>query len=318
MKLPLAYLAVVIATGASIGAVAGISQSPVGQTVLELISVFVVGASGVSLLTNIEVSRKTSFLQQFGALGVCFLASFWVAFLPTSKYRAYNENQASWFAPESVVGEKFAGLDTVLELQVLELNAQLIAMGVPKLDRETVIVKALADTPTTSKGICTSGDFSAKSRFGTTLDDVEKLREKLSKCNNEGSVQLTNSEKLALAELTLLGSAGAIKLQNQKLSGSEIALASADFHQAVLPVLRTLKFTRPEFAMCLKEEKQVAALNSLRQTMLDCEVSPLLLTVLAARTNTTAFSSTWGAVSPQFTLDKSPGAATTGTLESYK
>ena len=93
------YYVMMAMLGATIGAIAGLSNTSVSNTLLELIASVVVGSAGLYFINRKALRQEADALWRIGLLGVLFMAAFWGAYVAASDYRydgpAHYEWQAS-------------------------------------------------------------------------------------------------------------------------------------------------------------------------------------------------------------------------------
>lgn len=93
------YYLMMAMLGATIGAIAGLSNTSVTNTLMELIASVVAGSAGLYFLNRKALRQEADALWRIGLLGVLFIATFWIAYVVAADYRysgpAYYKWQAS-------------------------------------------------------------------------------------------------------------------------------------------------------------------------------------------------------------------------------
>jgi hypothetical protein len=313
MAIPYRYVALVFFTGASIGGVAGLSKSPVGQTVLELITVFVVGAGGVYLLSNQRLARRTIFLRAVGSLGLGYLVAFWTALALASYYRAEASKPRS-------LGYAGATATSAHTLEVYELNAHLLAMGVPQVDAKNFVERLVVETDSADAHNSCKMEFQDKKELERELEKIESVYSAFSTCQERNSTKIVSENDMIAAEyIKKLVTELKKDLANKPdLKAPEFAKKQVNFiydSEKILidhPKLRTLP------AACSPSDEVNLAAASLRGVFANCDPTPLGRAILQARVHSAAFAATWNAVSNRFTEVPTAEASPALVLEGWR
>lgn len=83
------------AVALTIGAIAGLSNTSVSNTLVELILGYIAGSAGLYFISS-KVLKEPHILSLIGYVGVVFLVAFWVAYIPTSLYRSGGSTGYAW------------------------------------------------------------------------------------------------------------------------------------------------------------------------------------------------------------------------------
>ena len=87
MKIPITYLGMMIAAGLTIGAITGLSNTSVSGALIELVVTFVAGSAGIYFISRDTIRKEANSLRIIGWVGLAFLSSFWIAYIPTTFFR---------------------------------------------------------------------------------------------------------------------------------------------------------------------------------------------------------------------------------------
>ncbi len=303
--LPRAYVWLVTLSGASIGAVAGLSKSPVGSTVLELVAVFVAGAGSAYLFTDTKLVRSTAFLQAIGKVGIYFLAAFWGALLLSSSYRYYGPDVFQHFAWWSKRYEPMSMEQIESQLKHTELQAHLAAIGTVKKDRETILQSIKANDDGRAKKshtLCAGYLSSDKALFNIYLDNVTKIYADLRTCQ-----QIDESARQASSYLVELSTKYRGLLSDIRSSGKDdmrqLYTIQTNFILAFQGLARLHNEIGAPPPQCPSNPE---AVNVLKGKLINCEFSSIDTVTLLARQHGAAFASLWNATSAEF-VSPAPG-----------
>ena len=92
------YYLMMAILGATIGAIAGLSNTSVTNTLMELIASVVAGSAGLYFLNRKALRQEADALWRIGLLGVLFMATFWIAYVVAADYRYGGPVYYKWQA----------------------------------------------------------------------------------------------------------------------------------------------------------------------------------------------------------------------------
>ena len=92
------YYVMMAMVGATIGAIAGLSNTSVTNTLIELVASVVAGSAGFYFINRKTLTQEGEALRSIGLLGALFVGVFWIAYLPTAYYRYHDSAYYKWEA----------------------------------------------------------------------------------------------------------------------------------------------------------------------------------------------------------------------------
>ena len=90
------YYLMMVAIGATIGAIAGLSNTSVSNTLIELIASVVAGSAGLYFINRKAMRQESDALWRIGLLGLLFMAAFWIVYFVAADYRYDGPAYYKW------------------------------------------------------------------------------------------------------------------------------------------------------------------------------------------------------------------------------
>jgi hypothetical protein len=125
-QISIAYILMMVTAGLTIGAITGLSNTSVTNTLLELILPFAAGSAGIYFLNQDTLRKEANALSVIGVVGVCFFVAFWTAYFPAAWYRHDAGEHFAWDAalPHE---ENFARAELFGHAQALAISRGAVA-----------------------------------------------------------------------------------------------------------------------------------------------------------------------------------------------
>lgn len=287
-----AYLLMMVSAGLTIGAIAGLSNTSVTNTLLELILPFAAGSAGIYILNRETLRKEAKALPVIGVVGVSFFLAFWAAFLPASWYRYHAAGHHEWDAALSAE-ENFARAEVFAHAHALGMSRRTVADALAAQAAKsggTGSCPFLAENPPSLSATITQiyGPLSGVGRLGREATGA--------------AAYLHNRfEPLAPA------------LKDDDADKRTRAMAEFD---AALKMLLALSrdhadIARPSTALCLSQDRDpavCAGIRSFEQHLNACADSAAAVVLLAARAHARAFEAIWERSAPpappRWTMEK--------------
>jgi hypothetical protein len=285
--LPQIYIFLVIATGASIGAISGLTKSPVGTTVLELIAFFVVGVSGVYLASEGKVWRRRKvLLRSLGSVGLGFLGAFWIGLLASQFYRNANVTVHPSIAGLAKNAANIRQDEIIAQIKRIELEAHLIAMGVSSADRRAFVNLVAGKSGVANAGVCRRAmpeNLNAATAF---WNNTKSLSQALGQCGSlDTTARAAAAEAFKVSSSAYATLAPLSKQDNNWLNGD-----LSNFDAVLLYFLQEESLRAPP-ASCGVTDDVAKALEGI---LLNCEAATLLDSALAfSRAAASEFHNRW-------------------------
>ncbi len=283
--MPRSYLSMMVLTGLSIGAITGLSNTSVSNTILELILAFASGSAGIYILNSKMTKTETNLLGSVGVVGIFFLASFWAGYLPTTLHRYPGPQYYKWNS-SLLLADNFA-------LAEIYAHGQNLGMSDKDLERSIRAEKLQQPATTGSSNAMNCPLLSADPQAATQR--IEKIYTAVQSNTGVGAVAKPAAQYISARFRELDRDLG-----KQDATAKAIALISFDRAIATLLTIGRdqSEIRTPSDVLCLASGKSTDTAGAcvlaidLQQQMKSC-VSPMVDLLLTARAHARAYATIW-------------------------
>ncbi|MEA2880427.1 MAG: hypothetical protein QOF14_5623 [Hyphomicrobiales bacterium] len=263
------YVLMMMAAGATIGAVAGLSNTSVSNTLIQLVLTFVSGSAGLYYIKRDTLRKEATATHAIGLIGILFLASFWISYIPTSCYRYKGEAFYAW--------KKNLSFEQNVALAEIHGHAQKLGMSVNDFSASL------------TAGLSKGGTCALLTEDPVLVSsDIERVYGELSK-------QLTVSDRARSASDYIQKQFRYIKAELQERDADRKSAAKAQFESAILALVALGRdqgeIRSPFSAPGATPAPQLA--RDVGEKIQTCEKSPLLNTLVTIRGHARAYEAIW-------------------------
>lgn len=265
--------------GATIGAIAGLSNTSISNTLIELIASVVAGSAGLYFIDRKSVRQETDVLCRIGLLGLLFMVLFWGAYLGTATYRYDGPAYYKWQKSVSVYRN----------LALAEIYGHARKLGIADKDIET----ALADETKKKKDVKTCE---------LLRKDTKKISNLISAVYNSVGSQEDHPE-LSKPVKYIAKYIGARFEATNNMMSSDDPQKVTDGKQMHSQSVATLMFlirqhrelVEPARFVCRKDEgtRNCLAARWLQEMLATCRDFQLVEVLMAMRSHAREFESIW-------------------------
>jgi hypothetical protein len=266
------YILMMMAAGATIGAVAGLSNTSVSNTLIQLILTFVSGSAGLYYLKRDTLRKEASAMHAIGLIGIFFLGSFWLSYIPSSLYR-YKGDQFYPWRPT---------LSLELNIALAEIHGHAQKLGISADDIDRALIANL------SKGSSTCGLLEEDPLLASR--DIAKVYGELSK-----GLQISEPAKLASEYISKQ-----FDYISRELQGSDVdrkTAARASFKSAILALVAVSsdqsEVRNPSSRIVASATLSPQLAKDISEKIENCEKSPLMGPLLTIRAHAGAYAAIW-------------------------